>query len=61
MFIAVLLISIVSLIAPPVDLEQGYTLRVYDIGRPIDHVARVVQDQTPNADRLENKIDFKDA
>jgi len=46
--------------APPVDLEQGYTLRIYEIGRELTRVARVAEDATPNLDRLEDRIDFKD-
>ena len=46
--------------APPVDLEQGYTLRIYEIGRELTRVARVAEDATPNHDRLEDRIDFKD-
>lgn len=46
--------------APAKEFEQGYTLRVYDIGRPLDRVARVAEDATPNIDRLEDRIDFND-
>ena len=46
--------------APPTELEQGYTLRIYEIGRELDRVARVAEDATPNLDRLEDRIDFKD-
>lgn len=46
---------------PPDDaLEQGYTLRLYEVGRELDRVARVAEDATPNLDRLEDRIDFKD-
>jgi hypothetical protein len=48
---------------PTVDraaLEQGYTLRVYEINRELDRVARVADDATPNIDRLEDRIDFKE-
>ncbi len=44
----------------PDQLEQGYTLRFYEIGRALDHVARVEQDATPNADILAKQINFKD-
>jgi hypothetical protein len=46
--------------APPTELEQGYTLRIYEIGRELDRVARVAEDATPNLDRLEDRIDFKE-
>ena len=53
-----------SLLAPPPAApsatEQGYTLRIYEIGRPLERVARVAEDATPNIDRLEDRIDFKD-
>ena len=41
-------------------LEQGYTLRIYEIARDLDRVARVAEGMTPNSDRLEQRIDFKD-
>ena len=44
----------------PSTLEQGYTLRTYEIGRALDRVARVAEDATPNADRLAGRISFKD-
>lgn len=46
--------------APPAELEQGYTLRIYEIGRELQRVARVAEDATPNHDRLEDRLDFKD-
>lgn len=46
--------------AEPPRLEQGYTLRIYEINRELDRVARVAEDATPNIDRLEDRIDFKD-
>jgi hypothetical protein len=55
-----LLASLVLTVVPGADLEQGYTLRVYEIGRPLDRVARVGEDATPNIDRLEDRIDFSD-
>lgn len=55
------LIASLGLVAVPSgEVEQGYTLRVYDIGRPLDRVARVAEDATPNIDRLEDRIDFSD-
>ena len=55
------LIASLGLVAvPSAEVEQGYTLRVYDIGRPLDRVARVAEDATPNIDRLEDRIDFND-
>lgn len=54
-------IASLGLVAVPSgEVEQGYTLRVYDIGRPLDRVARVAEDATPNIDRLEDRIDFSD-
>jgi len=45
---------------PPAELEQGYTLRIYEVNRELDRVARVAEDATPNIDRLEDRIDFKE-
>lgn len=42
------------------DLEQGYTLRIFEVNRELDRVARVAEDATPNIDRLEDRIDFAD-
>ena len=42
------------------EFEQGYTLRVHEIGRPLDRLARVAEDATPNIDRLEDRIYFRD-
>jgi len=36
----------------PSTLEQGFTLRSYEIVRALDRVARVAEDATPNVDRL---------
>ena len=58
--LAILIASLGFLPAPSAEVEQGYTLRVYDIGRPLDRVARVAEDATPNIDRLEDRIDFND-
>ena len=33
--------------ASGIELEQGYTFRVYEIGRELDRVARVAEDATP--------------
>ncbi|MEY3142740.1 MAG: hypothetical protein RLY21_1233 [Planctomycetota bacterium] len=55
------LIASLGLVAvPSVEVEQGYTLRVYEVGRPLDRLARVAEDATPNIDRLEDRIDFND-
>ena len=54
------LAALVFAVGSSVDLEQGYTLRVYEIGRPLDRLARVAEDATPNIDRLEDRIDFRD-
>ena len=42
------------------DLEPGLTLRVYDIGRPLDRLAPMREGQTPNVDRLVPQLDLKD-
>ena len=52
-------------VAPPVavdpsTLEQGLTLRTYEIGRSLDRVARVAEDATPNTDRVAKQLAFKD-
>lgn len=44
----------------PSTLEQGFTLRSYEIGRALDRVARVAEDATPNVDRLAKRLQFKD-
>jgi hypothetical protein len=53
------LLAALALAEPPA-LEQGYTLRIYDIRRELDRVARVAEDATPNIDRVEDRIDFKE-
>ena len=58
--VGTVLSSLASPFAPPAELEQGYTLRIYDIGRELGRVARVAEDATPNIDRLEDRIDFKE-
>ena len=42
----------------PSELEPGATLRIYEIGRPIDRLAPLGPEQTPNHDRLIEAIDF---
>ena len=32
------------------DLEQGYTLRIFEVNRELDRVARVAEDATPDAE-----------
>ncbi|MEY2716178.1 MAG: hypothetical protein RIT24_2521 [Planctomycetota bacterium] len=63
MLTALILASLASVPPASVDpatLEQGYTLRTYEIGRALDRVARVAEDATPNIDRLAKQINFKD-
>jgi len=43
-----------------VETEQGFTLRLYDVGRRMDRLAPLREGQTPNLDRLEDVIDFRD-
>jgi type 1 glutamine amidotransferase len=45
----------------PPGYEQGATLRVYEIGRPLQQLATLVPDQTPNVDRLIPTIDLEGA
>jgi hypothetical protein len=40
------------------ELEPGATLRIYEIGRPMDALYPLKPDQTPNHDRLVRAIDF---
>ena len=63
MLTALILASLAAVPPSKVDpstLEQGYTLRVYEIGRALDHVARVAEDATPNSDRIAAQLNFKD-
>jgi glucose/arabinose dehydrogenase len=40
-------------------LEPGLTLRLYDIGRPMDRLAPLRADQTPNVDRRLDTLDLR--
>ena len=40
------------------DLEPGLTLRIWDLGRPVDFLAEIGPGQTPNVDRLVTQVDF---
>ncbi|USN99526.1 MAG: ThuA domain-containing protein [Phycisphaeraceae bacterium] len=42
------------------ELEQGLTLRIFDVGRPMDRLAPLRPDQTPNIDRKIDTINFPD-
>lgn len=41
--------------------EPGLTLRVWDVGRPMEFLAEIAPDQTPNVDRRVDQVDFTDA
>lgn len=41
--------------------EPGLTLRIFDIGRPMDHLAPLKPEQTPNVDRRLDQLDLTDA
>ncbi len=43
-----------------VPLEPGLTFRIYDIGRPLDRLAPLRADQTPNVDRRLDQLDLPD-
>ena len=40
------------------DFEPGLTLRIWDVGRPIDFLAEIGPGQTPNIDRVIGQVDF---
>lgn len=44
----------------PADLTGGLTLRVYQVQTPLDYLPRLVENQTPNVDRLVSSIDLRD-
>ena len=43
------------------DLEPGLTLRIWDLGRPVELLAEIGPGQTPNVDRLVSHVDFSGA
>ncbi len=47
--------------APPAELDEGVTLRVYRVHEQLHAVPRLVADQTPNFDELRPTIDFRSA
>lgn len=58
-FLSACLLSIASAVTPiPPGYEQGATLRVYEIGLPLQVLPELVADQTPNVDLLVDSIDF---
>lgn len=44
----------------PAELTAGVTLRVYQVETPLDHLPRLVENQTPNVDLLKPSIDLAD-
>lgn len=40
--------------------ESGITFRLYDVGRPIQELADLVPGQTPNVDKLLDRLDLKE-
>jgi hypothetical protein len=47
--------------AGPDDLGPGLTLRVYDVGRPMERLAPLREGQTPNVDRRIDAVDLRSA
>lgn len=56
---AVLAMSLAVPTMIPPGTEPGATLRVYEIGRPMERLFELVPDQTPNVDRLIPTIDLE--
>ena len=46
--------------APPAELDEGITLRVYRVEENLSSIPKLIADQTPNFDELRSSIDFRD-
>ncbi len=61
-FLSACLLSIAACASSiPPGYEQGATLRVYEIGLPLQAIPELVPDQTPNVDLLVDAINFQNA
>ncbi|MEC7195732.1 MAG: PA14 domain-containing protein, partial [Planctomycetota bacterium] len=56
----VAVLGVVHLAEDP-GYERGLTLRVWDVGRPMDFLAEIAPDQTPNVDRRVGGVNFTNA
>ena len=56
----VAVLGVVHLAEDP-GFERGLTLRVWDVGRPMDFLAEIAPDQTPNVDRRVDEVNFTHA
>ena len=51
-------------VANPIEdpgYESGLTLRAWDVGRPMEFLAEIAPDQTPNVDRRVDEVNFTHA
>ena len=57
------IVAVLGMVHPAEDpgFELGLTLRIWDVGRPMDFLAEIAPDQTPNVDRRVDEVNFTHA